>query len=386
MPSYINLQAGDPAPYFVQRSAGGYSYTFDVSGGRYVVLCFFGSAADPHSQAAIAAVKARPDFFQDVTASFFGVSTDPQDEAGKRVADSYPGYRFLWDSDLTASRLYGAAPREENLGASARRRLWVVLDPTLRVMKVIPFAADRSDIDALLAYCATLPPPERFAGVELQAPVLVLPNVFEADLCEQLVGLYKADGGTDSGVMREKDGKTIGVYDYSFKSRRDYIIEDQEVIGRIQHLFRRRVLPEIAKVHQFAVTRMERYIVACYSAKDGGHFRPHRDNTTRGTAHRRFAVSVNLNNDFEGGAVSFPEYGPRGFKMPAGCALVFSCSLLHTVSKVTAGQRYAFLPFLYDDAAATLRQENQRFLSDKPAERVGEAAAEAEPKAPADPA
>ena len=71
----------------------------------------------------------------------------------------------------------------------------------------------------------------------------------------------------------------------------------------------RRVTPEIRKVHQFEVTRMERYLVACYAAEDGGHFRPHRDNTTTGTAHRRFAVSVNLNDDFDGGEVSFPEYG-----------------------------------------------------------------------------
>lgn len=392
MPSYIDLQPGDPAPYFQQRCAGGFPYTFDVAGGRYVVLCFFGSAADPHSRAAIDAVKARTDFFQDVTASFFGVSIDPQDELERRVAESVPGYQFLWDFDLSVCRLYGVAAREagpQTATADLRRR-WMVLDPTLRIMKVIPFTRERSDIDELLSYCRALPPPERFAGVELQAPVLVLPNVFEPELCRKLVDLYRADGGTDSGIMREKDGKTIGVYDYRFKRRRDYVIEDREVIGRIQTLFRRRVVPEIAKIHQFSVTRMERYIVACYSGQDGGHFRPHRDNTTKGTAHRRFAVSVNLNDDFEGGAVSFPEYGPRGFKMPAGCALVFSCSLLHTVSKVTAGQRYAFLPFLYDDAAASLRQENRRFLSDGPAERVGETEVEdngdREPKAPQVPA
>jgi hypothetical protein len=42
--------------------------------------------------------------------------------------------------------------------------------------------------------------------------------------------------------------------------------------------------------------------------------------------------------------------------------VVFSCSLLHAVSRVTRGRRYAFLPFLYDDAAARLREENARFL------------------------
>lgn len=30
---------------------------------------------------------------------------------------------------------------------------------------------------------------------------------------------------------------------------------------------------------------------------------------------------------------------------------------------MTKGKRYAFLPFLYDDAAAKIRDENRRFLS-----------------------
>ena len=65
---------------------------------------------------------------------------------------------------------------------------------------------------------------------------------------------------------------------------------------------------------------MERYIISYYSAEDSAHFRAHRDNTTKGTAHRRFAVSINLNSEFEGGEVSFPEYGPRSFKPPPGGA------------------------------------------------------------------
>ena len=58
----------------------------------------------------------------------------------------------------------------------------------------------------------------------------------------------------------------------------------------------------------------------------------------------------------------FPEYGPRGYKPPPGAAIVFSCSLLHAVSRVTAGRRYAFLPFMYDDEAAALREKNSGSL------------------------
>ena len=80
--------------------------------------------------------------------------------------------------------------------------------------------------------------------------------------------------------------------------------------------------------------------------------------------HRRFAVSINLNHDFEGGQVSSPEYGSRSYKAPPGGAVVFSCPLLHAVSKVTSGRRYAFLPFLYDEAAAAIREQNNAFLAE----------------------
>jgi predicted 2-oxoglutarate/Fe(II)-dependent dioxygenase YbiX len=75
-------------------------------------------------------------------------------------------------------------------------------------------------------------------------------------------------------------------------------------------------------------------------------------------------VSINLNSEFAGGEVSFPEYGPRSYKAPAGGAVVFSCPLLHAVSKVTEGRRFAFLPFLYDEEAAKVREANNSNLGE----------------------
>ena len=122
---------------------------------------------------------------------------------------------------------------------------------------------------------------------------------------------------------------------------------------------------------------MERDLVACYDAADNGFFRPHRDNTTKGTAHRRFAVTINLNaEDYEGGDLCFPEFGAKTYRAPTGGAVVFSCSLLHEARPVTKGKRYAFLPFLYDEAAAQVREQNvehvgiegYRYTAGKPAE------------------
>jgi peroxiredoxin len=365
MAEYASVLPGDPAPLFYPRSSINPRYAFHTAAGRYVVLCFFGSAADAHSQAAIAAVQSRRGFFDDVTACFFGVSNDPKDEAEKRVADDYPGYEFFWDFDLAAARLYGVAPRDAPAKDAPHtlRRLWFVLDPMLRVRTVIPFQPDRSDLAALLAYLDALPPPSLFAGFELPVPVLALPDVFEPEFCRKLISIYELNGGKQTGVFRDVGGQNVGLEDDNFKRRRDYYIEDRATIRETQLRIARRVAPEIARIHFFKASHMERYIIGCYASDDGGHFEAHRDNTMTISAHRRFAVTINLNDDYDGGELSFPEYSPRRFKPPIGCAIVFSCSMLHAVSRVTRGRRFAFLPFLYDDAAAQILEQNQRALA-----------------------
>ncbi len=197
----------------------------------------------------------------------------------------------------------------------------------------------------------------------MHAPVLILPRVFEPAFCERLIAAYQADGGEASGFMREVDGKTVAVHDPSHKRRRDHNLDDEDLRNAARARILRRLTPEVEKAFQFRATRMERYLVACYDEADQGFFRAHRDNTTKGTAHRRFAVTINLNaDDYEGGDLSFPEFGDRAYRAPTGGAVVFSCSLLHAAAPVTRGRRYAFLPFLYDEAGAALREANTAFL------------------------
>jgi peroxiredoxin/predicted 2-oxoglutarate/Fe(II)-dependent dioxygenase YbiX len=366
-PAYRVLQVGDPAPWFKQNSTSNPLYSFDTAAGRYVVLCFYGMGSDEVGRATLASFQEEHrDLFDDDKIALFGVSVDPSDEAEMRAKQMVPGIRHFWDFDGAVGRLYGALPRNTLPGQSQIpiRRFWMVLNPTLRVRAIFPFERDGDDRRKVMAYLRALPPVSQFAGFEIPAPVLVIPDVFEPGFCKHLIGLYEQHGGEESGFMREVDGKTVATHDPNHKRRKDYTIEDQNLIRQVQHRIIRRINPEIERVHFFRPSRMERYIVSCYAAEDGGHFRAHRDNTTSGTAHRRFAVSINLNSDFEGGEVSFPEYGPRSYKAPAGGAVVFSCPLLHAVSRVTQGRRFAFLPFLYDEEAAKLREANNANLGE----------------------
>jgi predicted 2-oxoglutarate/Fe(II)-dependent dioxygenase YbiX/peroxiredoxin len=363
--SYRNLLPGDAAPWFRQRSTGRPNFVFDTCAGRYILLCFYGSAGDSAGRAALEAIEAHRDMFDDARASFFGVSIDRNDLLEGRLQEQVPGIRHFLDFDCSVSQLYGAAPTAIPAEAAnvRMRRFWAVLDPALRVRAIFPFEPGGTEVPRVMVYMRDLPPVERYLGFEIPAPVLILPDVFEADLCDTLIDLYQRHGGEVSGFMQEVDGKTIMVHDHNFKSRRDYHVTDDDLVRRIQSRIMRRVAPEIEKVHFFKPTRMERYVVSCYAAEEKGHFDPHRDNTTAGTAHRRFAVSINLNSDFDGGEVGFPEYGPRRYKAPRGGAVIFSCPLLHAVSPVTRGKRYAFLPFLYDEAAARTREQNSHLVA-----------------------
>jgi predicted 2-oxoglutarate/Fe(II)-dependent dioxygenase YbiX len=234
-----------------------------------------------------------------------------------------------------------------------------MVDPTQRILGWAPL----EDGPKLFAQVARMGPPEHHAGVPMHAPVLIVPRILEPELCRRLIAYYEAEGGAPSGVMRERDGQTVGVLD-DFKRRHDAMIRDPELVDALRGRIGRRLVPEIEKVFQFKATRIERYIVARYDAEDGGYFKPHRDNTTAGTAHRKFAVSINLNaEEFEGGDLRFPEFGPKTYRPPTGGAVVFSCSLLHEATPVTKGVRYATLPFLFDEAGAQVREQNRHLLA-----------------------
>jgi len=349
---YTTLYVGDPAPWFRQRSIGQPDlFSFDMVAGRFNVLCFYGAASEEAAQHALALVHTHRALFDTANLAFFGVSTDPADAADPRLHPA-PGLRHFADTDASVSRAYGVAPRDTAPGSQSLRRYWYVLDPRLRVVAIFPLNHDGNE--AALRFLQTLPTPAVY-GRDAQIPVLQMPNVFEPDFCQHLIRLHQEGGSQDSPILTE--GRTLT--DHGFKRRRDCRIADPALMEQAVARIFRRVAPEIRHAFQFDARRLERLIVACYDAAEGGRFGPHRDNTVASTAHRRFAVSINLNDDFEGGGIIFPEYGTRVFRPQAGGALVFSCSLLHAVTPMVRGRRYACLPFLYDDAAAELRRSKE---------------------------
>jgi predicted 2-oxoglutarate/Fe(II)-dependent dioxygenase YbiX/peroxiredoxin len=345
----MSLPVGAPAPWFEAASPSNPRFNFASLGGVYVVLAFLPHPG-PERDAALKAVADRKDLFREDRCIFFGVLPDAESCARAVTA---PPFRWFLDPDGELARLYKVLGPD---GAYQPR--WVAIDPMLRVLGSAPIERSQNVLNTM----TSLGLADDHAGVPMHAPVLIVPRVLEPDVCRQLINLYNETGGAPSGVMRQVDGKTVPILD-SFKRRRDATITNEGLRDILRARIVHRLLPEIRKTFQFEATRIERYIVACYDASDGGYFKAHRDNTTTATAHRRFAVSINLNaEEFEGGDLRFPEFGRKTYRPPTGGAVVFSCSLLHEATPVTKGTRYATLPFLFDEAAEEIRAANVHTL------------------------
>ncbi|WP_206860080.1 2OG-Fe(II) oxygenase family protein [Lysobacter changpingensis] len=216
-------------------------------------------------------------------------------------------------------------------------------------------------VDANLRLCASLALPQRAPPAIAHpiepltgertfpiAPVLQIPGVFEPGFCAELIRHLEVDcgGGDVSAVMVMQDGERRMQVDPDIKQRRETIPRDAQLEARMHERLMRRALPEIARVFNFEVRRRDPFKLLAYPER-AGYFRAHRDNESPDVAHRRFALSVNLNQgDYVGGEFRYPEFGPHLFSPPTGAALVFSCSLLHEVLPVERGTRYAMTTFL----------------------------------------
>ena len=340
---------GEPAPFFAAATGTVARYNFGVAAGRWVVLMVFGTLEYAASMDALALVLRERDLFNDTDAAFFGVSMDPADRDQRGIRDSEPGVRFFWDFDSAIGRLYGLADD------GGLKPAVFLLDPALRVVMATAIE-NTAEVMARLK--------QELAGtIETTAPVLIMPRVFEPELCRILITYFEEGQPAESGFTEDVGGKTVYRTNALLKRRRDVGIEHPDMVDAVRSRLRTRLFPMIKRFFNWQPTHIERDLICRYDADDAGFFMAHRDDVTLGTAHRKFAVSINLNaEDYEGGDLRFPEFGRRTYRPPTGGAAVFCCSMLHEATPVTRGRRYVVVPFLYDEDGARIREANLGFV------------------------
>jgi predicted 2-oxoglutarate/Fe(II)-dependent dioxygenase YbiX/peroxiredoxin len=351
---------GEPAPFFTAETDGNPAYSIQVAAGRWLVLMVFGSLADEAGRRAHETAMARRALFNDADAAFFGVSTDPDDRFARGLANAAFGVRYFWDFDQAICRTLGLASGERPSPGV------FLIDPGFRIAMAEPLdGAGRilARLEQELAARSDLADPPF-------APVLTLPRIFEPEFCAGLIDYFEAREPTPSGFAADVDGRTVELINPNLKRRHDVTVDDEALLKAIEDRLRNRLLPMIKRAFGWQATEIERFLICRYSAEERGFFFPHRDDATLGTAHRKFAVTINLNAEaYEGGDLRFPEFGRRLYRPPTGGATVFGCSLLHEATPVTAGVRYAFVPFLFDEAGAKLRRANLALADQAPGNR-----------------
>ena len=325
------IEPGDIAPNFTLADQAGNRVELDADdvAGHFAVLLFCGGTADGvtlQSFAAAAPSLAAHD------AKLFAIGA--RGAAGGFVALSDPEGRC----------------RAAYLGERSGETRVVVLAPNRHAIAVLDGGGDvAANAAAVISAAAARRRPTTV--MTPHPPVLIVPDVFSREDCQRLITVFALQGHVwlqpqHGGPMPAHDYK-IRVPEYGRHDRIDHFIVNRETNDLIHSRFRSRLFPEIKKAYQYDITRYEPYRIACYEGERGGELHGHRDNTLPVVAHRRFAVSVNLNTEeFEGGELRFPEFGAETYRPETGAAIAFSCSMLHEAMHVTKGRRYVLLAFL----------------------------------------
>jgi predicted 2-oxoglutarate/Fe(II)-dependent dioxygenase YbiX len=190
--------------------------------------------------------------------------------------------------------------------------------------------------------------------VRAKAPVLLLERVAEPAFCQTLMDYWQRG----SKLANEVSSDSGNVVNADIKRRQDVQVSDPLLFVQLRDCLMRRVVPVMEQVYHARINVIEAPLIGCYEANSGGWFRRHKDNTSRATAHRQFALSLNLNStdEYDGGVLRFPEFGRELYAPMAGGALVFSTAMVHEVTPVTRGRRFGVFTFLSASGPSVIRQ------------------------------
>ncbi len=339
------LEKGEVAPHFILTDIknGPFDLFSDGVAGRFVVLVFCRS--DPLATAELEKFLHLQAAFDEIGARIVPVVSNKA-VLDRTTFDNPLPFTVLPQATAELFEAYGIA-YENNIEPSTTT---VVLRPNGHVLRIVNDGSQAEEaLEAIVDCCTSI----SGSPTGPHPPVLIVPDVLSAADCDQLIAAYEASKVPFIQVNEIKDQLSnvkTRVPDYGRQDRIDLMLNDGEVKDLVIRRLQARLLPEIEKAFQYKVTSLEGLRIAKYEGMRGGKSHGHRDNSEPEVAHRRFAVSINLNaDDFQGGELRFPEFSDCRYKPTSGAAIVFSCSLLHEALQVEQGARYVLLVFLFGD-------------------------------------
>ena len=342
------LSRGERAPDFILPSLDGTPTRFYAKAGGTPTVLLFSDANQIDTILCLSEeLKNRPSIKMSILAILENNLLSAQSVTTKNKID----FPVFLDTQGTIKTAYRLVDDEKNI--------IFLLDANLRVLTSILLEDIQLAVKRLISIYTESWSHVEPLEIKTQAPVLLLPNVLDPELCLHLIDVWETEGNVETGVELSQENRRQEVIISDSKSRRDHIVTDKKLLRLLSSSIGRRVMPELQRAFAFQATRFEGFKIVCYDAATSGFFSAHRDNLSPSTAHRRFALSLNLNQDYEGGYLRFPEFGPNLYQPEVGEAIVFSCSHLHEVTEMKNGRRFALLSFLFSEAGSQSRSKSK---------------------------
>ncbi|MDJ0655077.1 MAG: hypothetical protein QNJ40_13025 [Xanthomonadales bacterium] len=222
--------------------------------------------------------------------------------------------------------------------------LWIAFDEHLRVTRRGPSVPD--------AWTTRWNADDSQASiVQSVAPVLTLPRILDAEICDALIEAHASAPDLDPA------SEPFNPFGPVARGRRETVLDDQALTRQINQVVGKRLLPEIAFAFAYGVQAFERIRITSHDSAEEGGYSAHRINLIPDNRHRAFALIASLNDDYEGGEIVFPEFGPQRFRVPAGGVLVYSGSLAQQMLPVTSGVRYDMVSYLFQEPVQQAAQQ-----------------------------
>jgi peroxiredoxin len=349
----IPLETGALAAAFSIRDEDGRKLSLedDHLSGKPLVLAFLNTADDDTCLAVLSALASRQPEFAEYGVTVVAVSSDSDVRRSWRLKHEAG---FFWP---VAGDCSGAVFADYGLHKSRGEAFrLVLLTPYRQVRSWFDSPANTDEtLDTIMSQIDSMQAPGDDHWFPVHAPVLIIPNVLSVEECQGLIHSFETGGPflvKDSEKAKASGDYKMPIYEHDRQDRVDHMIKDTGIMEFLTERIASRINPMIKKAFSFEVNRREDIHIARYVGKRGGHPMGHRDNTSPHVAYRRFALSMNLNDDYEGGEIVFREYNPHGYRGMPGTALIFSSSLLHEVQETTSGVRYNLISHLFSQSSA----------------------------------
>src|SRR5262249_48985291 len=160
------LIPGDPVPWFSACTLTGAPFDLHVAAGRWIVLCFLGTPANPRARHELSELLTEAHRLDEDRLVFYGVFSAPPADAAPYANAGHRALSFLADSDGAISRAYGVAAMPRT----------VILDPMLRAVADVSWDEPAGHAETVRRVLQSLPAVDDAAGTPMSAPVLIVPR------------------------------------------------------------------------------------------------------------------------------------------------------------------------------------------------------------------